>query len=88
VLSFDNLLRDYPESPDAERVRYLIAKSAFLLAENSIVEKKFDRFNEAIVRCDDFLQKYPSGKYAKEIKQVRREAEQGIKQVKKQLKIT
>jgi outer membrane protein assembly factor BamD (BamD/ComL family) len=26
VISFDNLLRDYPESPDAERVRYLIAK--------------------------------------------------------------
>ena len=37
VISFDNLLRDYPESPDAERVRYLIAKSAFLLSENSIV---------------------------------------------------
>ncbi|MBL7796536.1 MAG: outer membrane protein assembly factor BamD [Saprospiraceae bacterium] len=88
VLSFDNLLRDYPESPDAERVRYLIAKSAFLLSENSILEKKFDRYNEAIIRCDDFLLKYPSGKYSKEIKQIRREAEQTLKNLKKQFKIT
>ena len=88
VISFDNLLRDYPESPDVERVRYLIAKSAFLLSENSIVEKKVDRYNETITRCNDFLEKYPAGKYSKEVKQVRRDAEQALKSVKKELKST
>ena len=84
VISFDNLLRDYPESPDAERVRYLIAKSAYLLSENSIVEKKHDRYVETITRCDDFLEKYPAGKYAKEIKQIRKDAERERKAVRKQ----
>ena len=84
VISFDNLLRDYPESPDAERVRYLIAKSAFLLSENSIVEKKRDRYTETITRCNDFLEKYPEGKYAKEIKQIRKDAERERKAVRKQ----
>ena len=88
VISFDNLLRDYPESPDAERVRYLIAKSAFLLAENSVVDKKQDRYTQTVTRCDDFLEKYPNGKYSKEIKQVRRDAEQALKTVRKQLKTT
>ncbi len=88
VISFDNLLRDYPESPDVERVRYLIAKGSFLLAENSIVEKKVDRYGEAVIRCDDFLEKYPSGKYSKELKQIRKDSEQAQKSVKKKLKNT
>lgn len=86
VISFDNLLRDYPESPDVERVRYLIAKSSFLLAENSIIEKKADRYNECVNRCNDFLEKYPDGKYSKEIKALKRSAEQARNNVKSRLK--
>lgn len=88
VISFDNLLRDYPESADAERVRYLIAKSSFLLSENSIMEKKQDRYTETLTRCDDFLEKYPKSKYAKEIRDTRKKAEQAIKAVRKRLKST
>jgi outer membrane protein assembly factor BamD len=86
VISFDNLLRDYPESPDVERVRYLIAKSSFLLSENSIIEKKADRYSETINRCNDFLEKYPDGKYSKDIKALRKTAEQARKNVKTRLK--
>jgi outer membrane protein assembly factor BamD len=86
VLSFDNLLRDYPESPEAEHVRYLIAKASFLLSDNSVVEKKAERYATTVVRCNDFLEKYPTGKYSKEIKQLRREAEVAQKSVRKRLK--
>lgn len=88
VISFDNLLRDYPESPDVERVRFLIAKSSFLLSENSVVEKKIDRYNETITRCNDFLEKYEKGKYAKEIRDIRKKSEQAMKEVRKRQKST
>ncbi len=88
VISFDNLLRDYPESPDAERVRYLVAKANFLLSENSVVEKKEERYTETIKRCDEFLEKYSSGKYAKELKQIRKDSEEALKAIKKRLKST
>ncbi|MCB0527951.1 MAG: outer membrane protein assembly factor BamD [Saprospiraceae bacterium] len=88
VISFDNLLRDYPESPDVERVRFLIAKGSFLLSENSILEKKQERYNETIVRCNDFLEKYSDGKYAKEIAEIRKKAEQALKDLKKRIKST
>ena len=88
VISFDNLLRDYPESPDVERVRYLIAKASYLLAENSVVEKKVERYTESANRCNDFLDKYPNGKYSKEIKTIRKDAEVSQKNVKKKLKNT
>jgi outer membrane protein assembly factor BamD len=75
VSSFDNLLRDYPESPDVERVRYLIALSDYLLSENSVLSKKNERYEETIKRCDQFLQKYPESKYAKEVGQIQKESQ-------------
>lgn len=86
TISFDNLLKEYPESPDAERVRYLIAKSGHLLAENSVLEKKEERYADSIRRCEDFLAKYPSGKYSKEIKQIKKDSEKELSEVKKLLK--
>jgi outer membrane protein assembly factor BamD len=86
VLSFDNLLRDYPESPEAEKVRYLIAKADFLLSKNSIVEKQAERYQETILRCNDFLEKYPVGRYVEEIKDLKRASTENIKNIKKRLK--
>jgi outer membrane protein assembly factor BamD len=86
VASFDNLLRDYPESPDVERVRFLIAKSYYLLSENSVIEKKEERYKSTIQRCDDFLEKYATGKYAKEIKQIKKDAVRSEKEVHTKLK--
>lgn len=88
VISFDNLLRDYPESPEVERVRYLIARADYLLSENSIVEKKEDRYTETIRRADEFLSKYPSSKYSKEIRDIRRDSERALNTVRKRLKQT
>lgn len=88
VITFDNLLRDYPESPDVERVRYLIAKASFHLSENSVVEKKQDRYLETVNRCDDFLEKYPQGKYTKEIRDLRKKSEQTLKELRKRSKST
>jgi outer membrane protein assembly factor BamD len=88
VISFDNLLRDYPESPDVERVRYLIAKASLLLAENSVVEKKVERYGTTITKCNDFLEKYRSGNYSKEVKQIRKDAQVAQKEIKLKLKNT
>ncbi|MEO6759041.1 MAG: outer membrane protein assembly factor BamD [Saprospiraceae bacterium] len=88
VISFDNLLRDYPESPDIERVQYLIARGSFLLGENSVVDKKAERYQTAAKRAADFLEKYPASKYAKEVRQIQKNSEEAAKNVKKRLKTT
>ncbi|MBU6340129.1 MAG: outer membrane protein assembly factor BamD [Bacteroidetes bacterium] len=88
VISFDNLLRDYPESPDAERVRYLVARADYLLSENSIVEKREARYQETIKRCEEFLQKYPKGKYSENIIDLKKNAEAKAKAVNLRLKAT
>ncbi|MFM8489405.1 MAG: hypothetical protein ACKOCH_23980, partial [Bacteroidota bacterium] len=67
-------------------VRYLIARSSFLLSENSVIEKKVERYNECIARCKEFEEKYPKGEYTKEVKQFRKQADSALKVVKKRLK--
>lgn len=88
IISFDNLLRDYPESPEIQRVQYLLARSAFELAENSIVERKIERYQQAISRANDFQEKYPNGTYSDEVKGMIAKAEAAINQVKLKMKST
>ena len=66
--SFENLLRDFPETPDAEEVRYLIIKANFLLASNSIVTKQKERFETTMNYYEKFVEKYPQSNFEKELK--------------------
>ena len=67
VHSFENLLRDFPETPDAEKVRFMIVKSYYLLAINSILEKQAERFALAMENYRTFRRKYPESSYDKEL---------------------
>ncbi|MCB0668695.1 MAG: outer membrane protein assembly factor BamD [Saprospiraceae bacterium] len=66
VHSFENLLKDFPETDNAEEVRFLILKSAFLHAENSFYERQKERYELAIEKFDEFKKKFPSSKYNSE----------------------
>ena len=59
VQSFENLLKDFPETRHAEQVRYMILKASFLYAENSIYEKQADRYQAAMKKYDDFKKQIP-----------------------------
>ncbi len=83
VISFDNLLKEYPESPDVERVRYLIVRAMQQLSDNSVVDKKQERYAETVKRCDDFLGKYTAGKYSKEVRELKKIAERELREMSK-----
>ncbi|MGB5026647.1 MAG: outer membrane protein assembly factor BamD [Saprospiraceae bacterium] len=68
VTSLKNVLNDFPETKNAREIRFLICKSAYLLAEHSIFEKQKERYLEARQYIEDFIQRYPSGKTTSEIK--------------------
>jgi outer membrane protein assembly factor BamD len=80
VKSFENLLRDFPETANVEQVRYMILKASFLLAENSIVEKQPERYAEALEQAQEFLQKYAGGVHGKEAAQIKETSIKKIKQ--------
>ena len=79
VHSFENLLKDFPESANAEEVRFLVLKSAFLLAENSFYEKQQERYEEAIEKYQDFVKKFPSSSYKAEAQDMLRRSRAKLK---------
>lgn len=70
LASFDNMLKDFPETSRAEETRFLMLKSAYVFAENSIYEKKEERFLEAIKLYELYIKKHPSSKNRKEAKEI------------------
>jgi len=79
---FENMLKDYPDTKDHEKIRHIIVKSAYLLAENSVYEKQKERFEAVIKKGEEFLAKYPSSDKVKEIKNFIKDAENGVKKFK------
>jgi len=79
--SFENLLKDFPETDAVEDVRYMMVKAAFLLAENSIVDKQEERFTDAVSRVTEFKQRFPGSKYRKEILEIETTSNKKIKQL-------
>ncbi len=62
VYSFQNMLTEYPESSRAEFVRFLIFKASFLYAQKSIYDKRAERYDEAQLRFQEYVNHYPAGK--------------------------
>ncbi|HNP48458.1 MAG TPA: outer membrane protein assembly factor BamD [Bacteroidia bacterium] len=66
VTTFKNLLTDFPSTQYREEAMFLILKGSYLLAENSIEDKKLPRFQEAVAAYLDFAGSYAESKYRKE----------------------
>jgi outer membrane protein assembly factor BamD len=73
IQSYENLLKDFPETENAMNIRMMIIRSAFLLAENSIYEKRKERLEDAQKRVDEFLRKYPKSNFVKEVTNFKQE---------------
>lgn len=82
MTSFQNTLKDFPESAKLEEVRYLILKSSYTLAQNSIYEKQEDRFNETLEHYNTFIKKHPKSKWLKEARDIEKDSKSELKKFK------
>lgn len=80
VVSFENILQDFPETKQSDKIQYMAANSAFQLAELSIYEKQAERYQEAIEKADVFLEKYSNSEYRNEVNGLKKAAEIQLKQ--------
>jgi len=66
--SFENVLKDYPETSRAEEVRYLMVKSQYQYADLSFASRQYERFQKEIDLVNNFLDRYPDSQYAEELR--------------------
>lgn len=78
IQTFDNVLKDFPDTRNAEQIRYMIIRSAYLLAKNSFVDKQKERYQDARDRASEFLLRFPDSGYTKEVNSIYNESRESL----------
>jgi outer membrane protein assembly factor BamD len=66
AVSFENLLIQFPDIDNTERIYFMVEKSYNNYAENSIALRKVDRYHSVIAAYKNFTYKYPNSQYTAE----------------------
>ena len=66
IIVAQNALRDYPYTKYREKLSMLILKAKFQMAQESVLEKRDDRYRDAIDEYFAFKNEFPESSYMKE----------------------
>jgi outer membrane protein assembly factor BamD len=69
-VAFEQIIRKYPDSKMVDYYSYMIMKSKYTFAKNSIPEKQNDRFGQILTDYADFVRKYPKSPYLSEVEKI------------------
>ena len=67
VVALSNSLKDYPDSKYREDLMYMLLKSKYLLAINSVQDKKEERLSSALDEYFSFVDEFPNSEHKKEV---------------------
>lgn len=70
IIAAENSLKEYPETKYREELAFLILKSRFVMAENSIVSKQAERYRATIDEYYSFTNDFPESKFKKEAERI------------------
>lgn len=62
IVTAQNALKDYPYSSRRENFALLVMKSKFELAQQSVEERRLERYQDAEDECYGFINEYPDSK--------------------------
>ena len=66
IIDLNNSLDDFPETKHREEIVFLIIKAKFLLAENSIENKRIERYQSTVDEYYSFVGEFPESEFMKE----------------------
>jgi outer membrane protein assembly factor BamD len=74
IIALQNSLNDFPDTEHREELMFLLLKSHFLLAENSIIQKQIERYQATVDEYYSFVGEFPESQYRKEADRIYDEA--------------
>ena len=83
VVSFKNVLADYPDSKFREESQFKMFKASVLLAQNSVEEKKEARYMDAMDYYQRFKNRFQDSKYRKEADNLNENLQEDLEKFKK-----
>lgn len=78
-VSFTTLLNSYPESLKGDEYKLMIIKSYFNFADQSIEERKVERYEQVINECNEFEDRFPDSKLKKQAEEYLNSSQNKIK---------
>ncbi len=79
IVALNNCLADFPDTKQREEIMFLILKSKYFLALNSIHVKQTERFQDTIDEYYSFVAEYPESKNKKDAEGMYMESSKYIK---------
>jgi outer membrane protein assembly factor BamD len=79
IQSFENMLRDFPDTDRVEYVRFTVLRAAYQFAEKSVYERRQERYEQAIEKYMDFTRKFPNSDYQAQVKDIYTDCQEQIK---------
>ena len=80
IISLNNLLKEYPDTREREKVLFSILDAKYRYAVNSIPEKKKERLESADEAYRIFQSEFPKGKYLVQAGDIQRNLQKEMKQ--------
>jgi outer membrane protein assembly factor BamD len=66
IIALQNSLNDFPDTEHREELMFLLLRSNFLLAENSIIQRQKERYQDTVDEYYSFVGEFPESRYRRE----------------------
>lgn len=88
AVAFGNAIKDYADIPQKDELEFLIVKSYYLYAKNSILQLQIERYNKAIESSKEYFAEHQQNqnKYNNEMINLVKQINSGIEKATKELK--
>jgi outer membrane protein assembly factor BamD len=80
IIALRNSLIEYPDTKFREELMFMILKSSYLLADNSIPSKQRERFQAAVDEYYSFIGEFPDGSHTREANRIYENASKYIEE--------
>ncbi len=70
AVAFEQIVRKYPDSKNVDYYQFMIIKSNYTFARNSVPEKQEERYSQVKEGYTEFVRKYPKSAYRSEVEKI------------------
>jgi len=78
AVAYENVLFQYPDTDQAERINFMILKSHYNYARRSVESRKEERYLKAVNAYNNFIDRYPTSRFMNEAREIFQSTQQAL----------
>lgn len=79
AVAYNTLLNSYPETAKGDAYKMMAIKAFYRYTEQSIEDKKAERYEKVIDECNEFIDRFPQSTFSKEVERYLQLAQTNLK---------